>query len=56
MWFLVGMDVTLGGRPALAGLYGPFESREAALAYQPRVEENGTLLKVTRALDPASYP
>lgn len=56
MWFLVGMDMTLAGRPALAGLYGPFDSREAAESYRPLVEENGTTLELTRATDPATYP
>jgi hypothetical protein len=56
MWFLVGMDVTLDGGPSLAGLYGPFDGPEAARAYQPCVEENGTLLVITEATDPARYP
>ena len=56
MWFLVGMDVNLEGRPSLAGLYGPFDAPEAARAYQPLVEENGTLLVLTEATDPARYP
>jgi hypothetical protein len=41
-WFLVGMDVTVTAVQRSPGCMGPFESREAALAYQPRVEENGT--------------
>jgi hypothetical protein len=56
MWFLIGMDITLDCQPALAGLYGPFDSPRAARAYQPRVEENGTVLVLTRAADPARYP
>jgi len=56
MWFLVGMDVNLEGDPLLAGLYGPFDAPEAARAYQPRVEENGTLLVLTEATDPSRYP
>lgn len=56
MWFVVGMDTRLTGEPTLAGLYGPFESREAAERYRPRVEENGTVLELAQPADPATYP
>ncbi len=56
MWFLVGMDITLLGRPSLAGLCGPFDSEEEAEAYRPSVEENGTTLELTRSTGPATYP
>lgn len=44
------------GEPALAGLYGPFETPEAAERYRLLVEENGTRLVLTEATDPATYP
>lgn len=56
MWFVVGMDRKLTGEPAVAGLYGPFDTRQAAEAYRPRVEENGTVLELMQPVDPATYP
>lgn len=72
MWFLVAMDLSLAnwdgsspaegqvleviGEPVLSGLYGPFDSPEAAEAYRAVVAEPGTRLAVAQATDPASYP
>ena len=56
MWFMVGMDRKLTGEPAVAGLYGPFDTEQAAEAYRPWVKENGTVLELVEPVDPATYP
>lgn len=43
---IVALDTHLDGRPALAGLHGPYETREAAEADVPQYEENGAVLSV----------
>jgi hypothetical protein len=45
-WFIIGVDLSLLGQPSLAGLYGPYPSREAAEADLDRAAENGTTLLI----------
>lgn len=55
-WVVVGVDRTLGGRPAVRSAFGPFSAAEDARRFGNDLEENGTSVFVVGVSDPADIP